>query len=162
MKNSIKKVLTTSALALSILAGSATMPAQKANAGIIIGLAVPTVLAPAIGLAISAAGFFWGIQEEESLNPWAAVLFVLDEKLDANNISAALQQKHPELESFLADEIAQIVINKASALEFNANGVKEVTLTVEELNSVLEVLNLTNSKLASELVKELTQSALKV
>lgn len=161
MKNSIKKVITSSTLALSILLGSAAMPSQKADAGIIIGLAVPGVLAPAIGLAISSAGFFWGIQYE-GLHPWAAVLFVLDEKLDANNISAALQQKHPELESFLADEIAQIAMNKASTTAFNAEGLKEVTLTVEELNSVLEVLNLTNSKLASDLVKELTQSALKV
>lgn len=161
MKNSFKKIVTTSALALSILAGSATMPSQRANAGIVIGVGVPLVLAPAIGLAISSAGFFWGIQYE-GLHPWAAVLFVLEEKLDAINISAALQQKHPELETFIADEIAQIVMNKANAIEFNAEGLKEVTLSLEELNSVLDLLNVRNSKLANELVKELTQSALRV
>jgi hypothetical protein len=156
MKNTIK----TLSLALAIIFSTNTLSVKKAEAGVIIGVATAGVGGALVGLTLSAAGFFWGIQSED-LNWKAGALFVLNEEVEAQNISQQLQTKYPALESYIADEIAQLVVGHSNLVEFNQNGLKEVIIPEDQLNEVLELTSMLNSDLALQLKSDLTLSSKK-
>lgn len=156
----MKKLLSSSLIALSITFGSSALPSQNANAGIIIGCATATIIGPLIGLTMSSAGFFWGIQSE-GLNPGAAILFVLDNDLESGKLSDMIAKKYPELDSSLVEELSNIVQDNARNVEFNEEGLKEVVVSENDLSSILEVLAVTNSALSEKIRQDFTQPLLK-
>ncbi len=156
----MKKLLSSSLIALSITFGSASLPSQNANAGIIIGCATATIIGPLIGLTLSSAGFFWGIQSE-GINPIAAILFVLDKDLESGKLNEMIANRYPELDSYLVDELSHIVLDNASNVDFNEKGLKEVVVSVDDLSTVLDVLAVTNSALAEKIRLDFTQPTLK-
>ena len=155
----MKKLLSTTALALSLALPATMIPAKNANAGIIIGCATATVIGPLIGLTMSAAGFFWGIQQEGLSWP-VATLFILDEKLDTQNLENALTSRYPELDAFIVHDLAEIILSKAQSNEADSKGLKEVVLSAEELASVLEIVEMNDAKLAAQMKLDLTKSSL--
>lgn len=155
----MKKIITTTALALSLTFSATMIPVKNANAGIIIGCATATVIGPLIGLTMSAAGFFWGIQQEGLSWP-VATLFILDEKLDTQNVENALISRYPELDSFIVRDLAEMIVTKGASKEANSKGLKEVILSEEELASVLEIVELNDAKLAAQMKLDLTTSSL--
>ena len=157
----MKKLLSSSLIALSIILGAVSLPSQNANAGIIIiALPLPGVIGPLIGLTMSSGGFFWGIQYE-GLKPAAAILFVLDKDLESGKLSELIANKYPELDSYLVEELSNIVLDNASTVEFNEKGLKEVVVSESDLSSVLDVLNVTDTALAEKIRLEFTQPVLK-
>ncbi len=156
MKNTIK----TLSLALAIILSTNTISVKKAEAGVIIGVATAGVGGALVGLTLSAAGFFWGIQSED-LNWKAGALFVLSEEVEAQNISQQLQTKYPALESYIADEIAHLVVINSNLVEFNKDGLKDVIIPEQELSEVLELTSMLSSQLAEQIKADLTQSSKK-
>jgi hypothetical protein len=156
----MKKLLSSSLIALSITFGSASLPSQNANAGIIIGCATATIIGPLIGLTLSSAGFFWGIQSE-GINPGAAILFVLNKDLESGKLTEMIANRYPELDSYLVEELSNIVQDNASNVDFNEKGLKEVVVSVDDLSTVLDVLAVTNSALAEKIRLDFTQPTLK-
>jgi len=159
MKN-MKKTITASTLALSVALGGISLPAKNAEAGIIVGVASVGMLGPIIGVGLSAAGFFWGIQHDD-LRFWTVALFVLEEKLEANTISSALLSRYPELDSSVASEIAAIVMSSSKNVGINAEGFGEIVLEREQLAPVLQILELTNPAMAESLINDLTVSSVR-
>ncbi len=157
MKN-LHKSLTSFFLAGAITLAATTATSKKAEAGIIVGLTAG-VAGALVGLAISSAGFFWGIQSED-LNWKAGALFVLDEQLKSDELTSIISQKYPELDSYLVEEIANLVAKNSNLVEFNANNFKEIILSEAELSPVLEVLNMTNPELSEQIRVDLTQSSI--
>ena len=155
----MNKSISTLCLALAIAIGANTVTTKKAEAGIIIGVSTAGVGAALIGLGITAAGFFWGIQSDD-LNWKAGALFVLDNEVETNKLSAIISNKYPELESYLVEEIAQLAIDNSNLVEFNAEGLKEVLIPEAALAPVLELVSLTNSELATKIKSDLTKSSL--
>jgi hypothetical protein len=155
----MKKMITTSALALTLTLSSALMPINKANAGIVIGCATATIIGPLIGLTMSAAGFFWGIQEE-GLSWQVATLFILDEKLDGQNIENALSARYPDLDSFIVRDLSEMILIKAQEKKSDERGLKDITFSENELSSILEIVQMNNASLAAQIKKDLTISTL--
>jgi len=145
---------------LTCLTAATVAPTTDAKAGIIIGVAVPGIGSALVGLTITAAGFFWGIQSED-LNYWAAALFVLDQDANPDGLRSALEQRYPDLDPALALELGQMISNKAVQLEKNGQGLKEVVLTEAELAPILQILEETGSDLGARLSQDLTRSSLK-
>jgi hypothetical protein len=155
----MKKIITTSALALTLTLSSALMPINKAHAGIVIGLSTATIIGPLIGLTMSAAGFFWGIQEE-GLSWQVATLFILDEKLDGQNIENALSARYPDLDSFIIRDLSEMILIKAQEKKADERGLKDITFSENELSSILEIVQMNNASLAAQIKKDLTISTL--
>jgi hypothetical protein len=145
---------------LTCLTAATVAPTTNANAGIIIGVAIPGIGSALVGLTITAAGFFWGIQSED-LNYWAAAMFILDQDANPEGLRSALEKRYPGLDSAVALELGQIISNKAAQLEQNGQGLKEVVLTEAELAPVLQILEETGSDLGARLTQDLTRSSLK-
>ena len=154
----LHKSITSLFLAGAITLAATTATSKKAEAGIIIGL-TGGIAGALVGLTIASAGFFWGIQSED-LNLKAGALFVLDEQLKSNELTSIIGKKYPELDSYLVEEIANLIAKNANLVEFNADNFKEIVLSEEELSSVLEVLNLTNPALSEQIRFDLTQSSI--
>jgi hypothetical protein len=154
-KNTFKKSIPALMISAS-LAGAIATPSHNANAGIIIGVAVPGVISALVGLSITSAGFFWGIQDEEKLNWKAAVLFVLSEKMNADTIKGALAQKYPNLDSSLADELSSLIVQESAQTEMNSDGMKKVVLSELSIASVLSVLSVTDPALGEQIRNDLT------
>lgn len=155
----MNKSVSTLCLALALAVGANTVTTKKAEAGIIIGAFTAGVGTALIGLGVSAAGFFWGIQSDD-LNWKAGALFILDHEVESSKLNAILSKKYPELESYLVEEITELAINNSNLVEFNAQGLKEVLIPESELEPVLEVLSLTNPSLAKTIKADLTKSSL--
>ena len=156
----MKKFISSSLLALSLFSGAMSFPAQRAHAGIIVGVATATIIGPLIGLTMSSAAFFWGIQEE-GLNWRIAALFVLDENPSSQEMQDLIGKLYPDLETYLVDELAHLLVTKSNMIRMNEKGIKEIVLSEEDLTSILEVLSLTNPDLGIRLKNELTTSILK-
>ena len=156
----MKKFISSSLLALSLFSGARSFPAQRAHAGIIVGVATATIIGPLIGLTMSSAAFFWGIQEE-GLNWRIAALFVLDENPSSQEMQDLIGKLYPDLETYLVDELAHLLVTKSNMIRMNEKGIKEIVLSEEDLTSILEVLSLTNPDLGIRLKNELTTSILK-
>jgi hypothetical protein len=154
----MKKIIQSLSLGLALVVATQTVSVKKAEAGVIIGVATAGVGGALVGLTLSAAGFFWGIQSED-LNWKAGALFILNEEVEANNISQQLSSKYPELETYLADEIAQLVIKNSNLVKLNQDGVKEVVIPEDELAEVLEIAEALNPNLAQKLKNDLTVSS---
>lgn len=155
-QNLIKKTLTALMLTAT-LAGSVAAPTQNANAGIIIGVFVPGLITPLIGLAITSAGFFWGIQDEEKMNYKAAALFVLDEKLNDGTIKNALSEKYPGLDEVLSAELAKAIVDASAKTEKASDGFKHVVISESSIESVLSVLAATQPELGEQIRNDLTR-----
>ncbi len=145
---------------LACLTAATVAPTSDAKAGIIIGVAIPGIGSALVGLTITSAGFFWGIQSDD-LNYWAAALFVLDQDATPEGLRSALEQRYPGLDSAVALELGQLISNKASQLERNGQGLKEVVLTEAEIAPILQILEETGSDLGERLSQDLTRSSLK-
>jgi hypothetical protein len=154
----MKKIIQSLSLGLALVVATQTVSVKKAEAGVIIGVATAGVGGALVGLTLSAAGFFWGIQSDD-LNWKAGALFILNEEVEANNISQQLSSKYPELETYLADEIAQLVIKNSNLVKLNQDGVKEVVIPEDELAEVLEIAEALNPNLAQKLKNDLTVSS---
>jgi hypothetical protein len=154
----MKQTLAPLALAFSLTATLLT-PVHEARAGIIIGAAIPGIGSALIGLTITGAGFFWGIQSE-GLNPWAAALFVLDQEPKPAGIADLLVKKYPGLDPVLADELGRIISRKISneAQAGAGTGAREILMTESEMRPVLEILRETGSDLHDRLLQDLTLS----
>jgi hypothetical protein len=109
---------------------------------------------------MSSAAFFWGIQEE-GLNWRVAALFVLDENPSSQEMQDLIGKLYPDLETYLVDELAHLLVTKSNMIRMNEKGIKEIVLSDEDLTSILEVLSLTNPDLGIRLKNELTTSILK-
>ena len=156
----MKKLIQTFSISLALMVSLNTITVKKAEAGVIIGVATAGVGGALVGLTLSAAGFFWGIQSED-LNWKAGALFVLNEEVETQNISQQLQSKYPALESYLADEIANLVISNSNLVELDDKGLKEVIIPADELEEVLAITGMMNPELAGQLKADLTQSSKK-
>ena len=156
----MKKFISSSLLALSLFSGAMSFPAQRAHAGIIVGVATATIIGPLIGLTMSSAAFFWGIQEE-GLNWRIAALFVLDENPSSQEMQDLIGKLYPDLENYLVDEVAQILVTKSNMIRMNEQGIKEIVLSEEDLTPVLEILSDTNPDLGLRLKNDLTTTTLK-
>lgn len=154
MKN-LKSLALGSLLTLGLTVGGVMAPVTQSHAGIIVIAATNGIAGPLIGLSITAAGFFWGIQDE-GLNWKAAALFVLDNKLDESAVENALAARYPDLDKAVASEIAALVMEKSAQQDFNSAGQKEIKLTQDEFASIEEMLNLTNPELVEQLKRDLT------
>lgn len=152
----MKQTLAPLALAFSLTATLLT-PVHEARAGIIIGAAIPGIGSALIGLTITGAGFFWGIQSE-GLNPWAAALFVLDQEPKTAGIADLLVKKYPGLDPVLADELGRIISRKISNEAQAGAGAREILMTESEIRPVLEILTETGSDLHDRLLQDLTLS----
>lgn len=155
----MKKIICNSLLAFTLIFGSVSLPNQKAHGGIIIGVATATIIGPLIGLTLSSAGFFWGIQED-GLNWKAAVLFVLDEKLSNQDMQEVVSKLYPDLEAYLVDEVAQLLAAKSEVLPMNEKGIKDLVLSENDLAPVLNVLAEINPELGIRLRNDLTKPSL--
>ena len=154
----MKKIIQSISIGLALVVATQTVSVKKAEAGVIIGVATAGVGGALVGLTLSAAGFFWGIQSDD-LNWKAGALFILNEEVEANNISQQLSSKYPELETYLADEIAQLVIKNSNLVKLNQDGIKEVVIPENELAEVLEIAEAINPNLAQKLKNDLTVSS---
>jgi len=162
MKN-MKKVLASSFLSASLILGATLAPVKKADAGVIVMAAGSTVAMPA-GLAIAGmfGGFgaavfsiYWAIDYRDK--SWYALgIFLLDEHINDNEVSSIIAARYPELDSFIIDEISNLIIKHASNVQMTENGFKEVTIPVEELNEILSIVEESRPEFASQLLKELT------
>ena len=156
----MKKFISSSLLGLALISGAMSFPAQRAHAGIIVGVATATIVGPLIGLTMSSAAFFWGIQEE-GLSWKVAALFVLDENPSSQEMQDLIGKLYPDLETYLVDELAQLLVSKANKVQMNEKGFKEIVLSEEDLTPVLEVLSDTNPDLGVRLKNDLTTTILK-
>jgi hypothetical protein len=154
----LKKIFINSLCALSIVVGSSAITSEKANAGIIVIASTSTaaIVGPVIGLGMTSAGFFWGIQSDD-LNYKAAVLFVLDTQIETNKLESILSARYPELDSYLVNELASLMVEESSKVEFDHEGKKLINLREEKLASILEVLENTNPELSQQIRSELTK-----
>ena len=162
MKN-MKKVFASSFLSASLILGATLAPVKKADAGVIVMAAGSTVAMPA-GLAIAGmfGGFgavvfsvYWAIDHRDK--SWYALgIFLLDEHINNSEVSSIIGARYPELDSFIIDEISDLIINHASNVQMTENGFKEVTIPVEELNEILLIVEESRPELASQLLKDLT------
>jgi hypothetical protein len=156
----LMKNLKAKAALLACLTAATAVPTSSANAGIIIGVAIPGIGSALVGLTITSAGFFWGIQSDD-LNYWAAAMFVLDQDAHPEGLRSALEKRYPGIDSAVALELGQLISNKAAQLERNGQGLKEVVLTEAELGPVLQILEETGSDLGARLIQDLTRNSLK-
>jgi hypothetical protein len=145
---------------LACLTAATVAPNSDAKAGIIIGVAVPGIGSALVGLTITSAGFFWGIQSND-LNYWAAALFVLDQDANPDGLRSALEKRYPGLDPALALELGQLISNKAAQVDQNGHGLKEVILSEAEIAPILQILEETGSDLGNRLIQDLTRSSLK-
>lgn len=155
----MKKMICNSLLALTLIFGSVSLPNQQAHSGIIIAASTATIIGPLIGLTMSSAGFFWGIQED-GLNWKAAVLFVLDENLSTQDMQEVVSKLYPDLETYLVDEVAQLLAAKNEVLQLNGKGIKDIVLTENDLAPVLNILAEINPELGIRLRNDLTKPSL--
>lgn len=163
----IKKKLSTALIALTLTAGAVATPVRDANAGILVAVAGTAVVNPALGVTMIVGGFgtyvasiYYGIANMK--NPrkaWLAYgMFCLDEDLQSGKLAATISAKFPGVDSFVADEIAALVSRKLESTSLNAQGLKDVTLTEEELASVFELVEATTPEQLEGLKASLTQS----
>lgn len=160
----LKKSVTSTILALSITLGSVMAPVKKADAGVIIAVTSSLAALPA-GVAV--AGMFGGFGTSvfsiyyaiaNTDKAWLMYgVFMLDGELDPNKMENALIQKYPQLDSFVTSEIAHLIAEKAKTIQEDANGLKEIILTEEELAPVLEIVALNNPEIVEQLKSDLTQ-----
>ena len=156
----MKKFISSSLLGLALISGAMSLPSQRAHSGIIVCAATATIVGPLIGLTMSSAAFFWGIQEE-GLNWKIAALFVLDENPSSQEMQDLIGKLYPDLENYLVDEVAQILVTKSNMIRMNEQGIKEIVLSEEDLTPVLEILSDTNPDLGLRLKNDLTTTTLK-
>jgi|APGre2960657468_1045069.scaffolds.fasta_scaffold28223_3 hypothetical protein len=156
----MKKFISSSLLGLALISGAMSLPSQHAHSGIIVCAATATIVGPLIGLTMSSAAFFWGIQEE-GLNWRIAALFVLDENPSSQEMQDLIGKLYPDLETYLVDEVAQLLVTKAHGAQMNEQGIKEIVLSEEDLSPVLEVLSDSNPELGVRLKNDLTTTTLK-
>ncbi len=156
----MKKFISSSLLGLALISGAMSLPSQRAHSGIIVCAATATIVGPLIGLTMSSAAFFWGIQEE-GLNWRIAALFVLDENPSSQEMQDLIGKLYPDLETYLVDEVAQLLVTKAHGAQMNEQGIKEIVLSEEDLSPVLEVLSDSNPELGVRLKNDLTTTTLK-
>ena len=69
----------------------------------------------------------------------------------------SIAEKYPELDSYLVEEIAALIKEKANFVEVNADGFKDVVLSEQELSPVLDVLSDSNPELANKIKNDLTK-----
>lgn len=162
MRN-MKKVLASSLLSTSLIFGATLAPVKKAEAGVIVMAATSTVAMPA-GLAIAGmfGGFgaavfsiYWAIDHRDQ--SWYALgIFLLDEHINNNEVSSIIAARYPELDSFVVDEISNLIIKNAANIAMTENGYKEVVIPDSELQDVLAIVAETNPELAAQLNKDLS------
>ena len=162
MKN-VKKFLASSLLSASLILGATLAPVKKAEAGVILMTAGATVAMPA-GLAL--AGMFGGFGAVVFSVYWAADhrdkswyalgLFLLDEHINNNEVSSIVAGRYPELESFIVDEISELIVKHSANVLMTQNGYKEVVIPESELQDVLAIVADSQPELAAQLVKDLT------
>jgi hypothetical protein len=161
----MKKSISSSLLALAISFGAATAPVQKAEAGAIVMAAASTVALPVTlavvgmfgGFGASVFSIYWAIDHREK--SWAALgIFMLDEHLENGMVNTIIAEKYPELDSYLIEEIAELLKEKANFVEVNAEGFKDIVLTEEELSPVLDILSDSNPELANKIKNDLTKT----
>ena len=163
----LSKSVSSTMLALSLALGSAVMPVKKANAGVIVAAAASTVALPvAIGVVGLFAGFgtsvfsiYWAIDHREK--SWYAYgLFMLDQHLENDQINMIIAERYPQLDSYLIEELSNLIRENSSLVAFNENGYKEIILTENQLAPVLEILENENSELAAQIKKDFSRSSL--
>jgi hypothetical protein len=159
----MSRSISSSLIALAISFGAATVPVQKAEAGAIVMAAASTVALPVTvavigmfgGFGASVFSVYWAIDHREK--SWAALgIFMLDEHLETGMVNTIIAEKYPELDSYLVEEIAALIKEKANFVEVNASGFKDIVLSEQELSPVLEVLSAANPELAEKIKKDLT------
>lgn len=150
-------------LALGLTVSVLTAPVKKAEAGVIVAAAASTVALPvALGVAGLFAGFgtsvfsiYWAIDHREK--SWYAYgLFMLDEHLNSEEAKNILMERYPTLESYVVEELATMIEQKSNTVEFNQNGYKELVFSKAEVNSIIEIIALTDKDLANQVSHDLT------
>jgi hypothetical protein len=162
----MKKTIIHLMLAVSILFGSTAITTKKANAGVIIMTTASLYAGPVLavagmfgGFGLSVTSIYWTIENlDKAWLGWG--LFMLDEQIETSNVEKMIAKNFPELESYLVTEVAGLIREKSNLVELNADGYKEVVLSEEELNPVLEVLSMTNPELGDELRNKLTKQVI--
>lgn len=162
----MKKSVTSALIALSILFGATTIPAKKANAGVLImttsflyGGPILGIAGQFIGFGTSVTSIYWTIANLDKAW-WGWGLFMLDEQVTPDNVEQLISTSYPDLESSLVKEISSIILDKANLVQLNPKGYKDIVLTEEELSPVLDVLSATNPELGQQLKSDLTKSFL--
>jgi hypothetical protein len=152
----MKKTILNFCLTLSLFTSINLLNPSKANAGIIVIASTSTaaIIGPVIGLAMTSAGFFWGIQSDD-LNYKAAALFILDNKMDSENLEHILSQRYPELDSYLVKELAYSILENANESYFEQDGTKKISIEQDQLASVLELVELTQPTLVAKIKNDL-------
>ena len=150
-------------LALGLTVSVLTAPVKKAEAGVIVAAAASTVALPvALGVAGLFAGFgtsvfsiYWAIDHREK--SWYAYgLFMLDEHLNSEDAKNILLERYPTLESYVVDELAAMIEQKSNTVDFNKNGYNELVFSKAEVNSIIEIIALTDKDLANQVSHDLT------
>jgi hypothetical protein len=160
----MKKKLTTLLIVLGLVVGSLGIPTKKANAGVIVmtasfiyGGPIIGIVGQILGFGVSVSSIYWSIANLDKA--WLGYgLFMLDEKLDSENVEKMISNNYPELDSYLVQEISDLIMEKANLVEMNPKGIKEVILTEQDLESVLDILAITNPGLVNKLMTDLTKS----
>jgi len=150
-------------VALGLTVSMLTAPVKKAEAGVIVAAAASTVALPvALGVAGLFAGFgtsvfsiYWAIDHREK--SWYAYgLFMLDEHLNSEDAKNILLERYPTLENYVVDELAAMIEQKSHTVDFNQNGYKELVFSKAEVNSIIEIIALTDKDLANQVSHDLT------
>jgi hypothetical protein len=150
-------------VALGLTVSMLTAPVKKAEAGVIVAAAASTVALPvALGVAGLFAGFgtsvfsiYWAIDHREK--SWYAYgLFMLDEHLNSEDAKNILLERYPTLENYVVDELAAMIEQKSNTVDFNQNGYKELVFSKAEVNSIIEIIALTDKDLANQVSHDLT------
>ena len=127
------------------------------TASFIYGGPIIGIVGQVLGFGVSVTSIYWSIANLDKA--WLGYgLFMLDEKLDAKNVEQLLSNNYPELDSYLVQEISDLILEKANLVEMNPRGIKEVILTEQELEPILEILAITNPVLEKKLIADLTMS----
>lgn len=160
MKKSVSSLL----IALTLVFGSLSIPVKKAQAGVLVMTASFLYAGPIIGIVGQFVGFgasvtsiYWTIENLDKAW-WGYGLFMLEEHLDTENVEKLIANTYPELDSFLVKEVSGIILERANLVEMNPEGVKEVILTEQDLESVLDILAMTNPRLGQKIKVDLTSS----
>ena len=163
----LSKSVASTMVTLSLVLGSTLMPLKKANAGVIVAAAASTVALPvALGVAGLFAGFgtsvfsiYWAIDHREK--SWYAYgLFMLDQHLESDQINLILAERYPQLDSFLIEELSNLIRENSALVTFNENGYKEIILSESQIAPVLEILGNDNSELAAQIKKDFTKTSI--
>jgi len=77
-------------------------------------------------------------------------------QINNNEVSSIVAGRYPELESFIVDEISELIVKHSANVQMTQNGYKEVVIPESELQDVLAIVADSQPELAAQLVKDLT------